>query len=475
MQSNVQQLYIRGMLSVLFALFFIRVIAFSAHFGSSSLQMDFSAFYTAGESLNKGLSPYSNHITRSEPIWDGVDTFTHSRFLYPPLVANSFQPIAALPYHYAKQLWMLISLVSLFFSLLVSFRLIFADQDLADNFVIQCAVAIFTCLYYPLLTFLERGQIDSITLLLLVFGISKMIRDQPSLWSGILFAIATLLKLHVVFIVPFLILQKQWMAVAGYITGCILISILTLALNGSTLPINYIFEQLPRISTYGEGGTDTMKVPPQVVQKALSGVPTGSTLKDGGIYQPSDFEFSSNATLVRTKIGASIRSIGASFRINISMTVVSALCFSLFFAIVAICGNGYETQPQPQGWPSQFGYWLMVLVIILLCAPLTWVMNTIWLLPAVVLFIYRYLELRSTMAGASVIVLFLCVGTTGLLIASVPDQTGFQMLLPAIEQWAVHKYVVAEFLVFAGLFGHWVYECRRRAGQSSRVIATEAP
>jgi len=446
------------MLSILFGLSFIRVIAFLDHFGRYSLQMDFSAFYTAGESLNLGLSPYDNHITQSEPIWDGVDIFTHSRYLYPPLVAIIFQPIALLPYYYAKQLWMVISLFSLFISLWMSSRLIFGDKYRSYGFVVKCSVAILACLYYPLLSFLERGQIDAITLLLLVIGIRIMIHDRRSLLPGILFSLATLLKLHIVYLVPFLILRRQWMALAGYIAGCVLIGMMTVALNGSALSMSYVYEHLPRIAQYGEGGTDTMKVPGLALQKVLKGVPSGLTIKDGRTYRPSDFEFSSNATLARTKIADSIRAIRYSFGMTMTMTSVSAIFFSLFFAALVIVGSVFGVRPQHPDLPSEFGYWLMILIIILLCAPLTWVMNAIWLLPAAIVFIYQYLELRSTAADGRVLqVLVFCVGTTGLLLATIPDQTGFQMLWPVVGQWADYKYVVAEFLVVIGLFGYWAY------------------
>ncbi len=86
--------------------------------------MDFAAFYTAGEALNHGLSPYVNHVTRDPPIWDGVDAFQHSRFLYPPLAAVLFQPIALLPYGVAKYLWMLLNLISVCCSLFITVKTI---------------------------------------------------------------------------------------------------------------------------------------------------------------------------------------------------------------------------------------------------------------------------------------------------------------------------------------------------------------
>jgi len=40
-------------------------------------------------------------------LWDGLALFRHSRFLYPPLVADLFRPLAALRYQTAKLLFTL--------------------------------------------------------------------------------------------------------------------------------------------------------------------------------------------------------------------------------------------------------------------------------------------------------------------------------------------------------------------------------
>ena len=55
--------YIKIFLSIITFLAFIRLLGFSIAFGEKSLQIDFSAFYTAGESVNAGLSPYKNYIS----------------------------------------------------------------------------------------------------------------------------------------------------------------------------------------------------------------------------------------------------------------------------------------------------------------------------------------------------------------------------------------------------------------------------
>ena len=81
--------------------------AFAAYAARSSLQEDFAAYWVAGAARRLGLDPYVNHVGGpvAPALWDGVAPFRHSRFLYPPLVAELFRPLAALPYRAAKALY----------------------------------------------------------------------------------------------------------------------------------------------------------------------------------------------------------------------------------------------------------------------------------------------------------------------------------------------------------------------------------
>ena len=114
-----KSLLLRSLLLLLFLLAFARWAGLCHRFGQRSLQMDFSAFYTAGEAMNQGLSPYENHIAREPPVWDGYCEFQHSRFLYPPLAAAVFRPLAALPYAQAKRVWMLLMAASVVLSVVL--------------------------------------------------------------------------------------------------------------------------------------------------------------------------------------------------------------------------------------------------------------------------------------------------------------------------------------------------------------------
>ena len=80
------------------------VAAFAAAAAAGVVQEDFAAYWVAGGIRRLGLDPYVNHAvagTVPEALWDG-SVFHHSRFLYPPLAAELFRPLAALPFRAAK-------------------------------------------------------------------------------------------------------------------------------------------------------------------------------------------------------------------------------------------------------------------------------------------------------------------------------------------------------------------------------------
>ncbi|MEW5806572.1 MAG: glycosyltransferase family 87 protein [Acidobacteriota bacterium] len=249
----------------------LRLLTLSAEFCHSSLQQDLSAFYTAGESLNHGLDPYRNHLSHNPPVWDGIDIFRHSRFLYPPLVATFFQPVALLPYRLVKYLWAAATVVLLAGSMMLVVKIITtagrADtrytsrkEESADeksgNFVPHWmipAIIIFVAFFYPLLTHLERGQIDMLTLFLILMTIRNLMSGREWRAGGIL-ALTTLFKLHSIYAVFFLLIRKHWKMLGGYILGAMFLISLSIVLNGS-LFYDYLLKEFPRIALYGERGT----------------------------------------------------------------------------------------------------------------------------------------------------------------------------------------------------------------------------
>jgi hypothetical protein len=413
------------------------LLGFAAAFVDESLQMDFSAFYTAGEALNRGLSPYDNNIYQSPPVWDGVNIFVHSRFLYPPPAAELFRPLAFLPYFQAKALWTIVSLACIGAALIGTAR-IFRPKSPAEALL----VGILVTSYFPLLTELERGQIDSFTLVLLVaaFILLGQSSRPKEMLAGILIAFAALLKLHVAYIAPFLWIRGHRWGVAGFSTGAALILLASLIpSNGKTPIADYLLDQMPRISNYGRPDHADTYINEGTIRALIRDVPEGQTVKDQRAYRPAAFEFLGNATLARP-----LNDMLAARGWEINQAMASLGLFLAFLLLLA----GWEVYLSPAGMfpPAQeFIYWQAILSVILLSAPLTHVMNTVWLLPSIVIAVSQYRGIHRPVQIAGVWAV-----AAGLIAIALPGPAGLLKVVPLADAFINTKYLIGEFLVFAG-------------------------
>jgi hypothetical protein len=440
---------------VLIVLAGLRLLGFMCAFGERSLQMDFSAFYTAGEAANAGLSPYQNHYVMSPPIWDGVDRYEHSRFLYPPLVAALFRPVVLLPYHVAKYLWMIVNLVALLASLP------FAARGAGVKLQAGIAATVMLCVltFHPLLPLLERGQIDGVTLLLVTVAIWLICVQRHPEGAGALIAVATLLKLHAFLIVPFLILRRQWRVLYGYGLGVSGVLGLSLVVCGPSATFQYAMVELPRILRFGEGGPSEMFADQSVLSSLIPG--EGLTVKDGRPYSPSRFRFVGNASLLRTPLGQWAQEMVSALDFPGARPAVFLLIFSGFCGFLGIL-QWRGRIALSMTVPHEFLYWQLVCIVVLLSAPLTWVMNTVWLV-ALFPFAVGSLSTSQSSRGTRGVVL-ICLGLVG---AGLPDHLSFPQLLPFefLGGVAQHKYVLAELTVAIGIIS-WL---RSWSGDEARV------
>jgi hypothetical protein len=440
------------LLFVAFGLLAIRLGVLALGFGRTSLQMDFSAFYAAGQAAAAGLSPYENHVARVPPIWDGVDTYRHSRFLYPPLVARLFQPLTLLGYLKAKLVWMLLCLAALSGALWIAARL----AGVIRRPRALLAVGILAAGYHPLLTLLERGQSDSITLLLLVAALAWTARDHRAwLGPGLLLALATLLKLHCVFVLPFVLIRRRFRVLGGFALAAAALLLLDAVVDGPSSLARYFRRELPRIARHGERGTPEMRLPAENLRPLVEMLRAGRTVMDGRTWDVESFRFALNASAVRTPLGRAtwrfLRGIG----LRAEPAHVSLVFLGVGFVALLAAARRYGL---PEG-ARELVYWQAVLVIVLLCAPATWVMNAVWLLPAGIIVAA---ELPRASDRPHRLAVLLCA--LGLLVAALPD------LDERVSEWALGraaaeaKIITAELLCLAGLLGLWRACGRARVG-----------
>jgi hypothetical protein len=341
-------------------------------------------------------------------------------------------------YGVAKYVWMGLSLISIIGGLLV-YTSILKPKPRLETVLLVLIVA---ALYYPLLTLLERGQVSGVCLVFIAVAVAlSPHRDSRQLVSGMLFSVVTLLKLHCIYLLPFMILRRRIRMAAGYCLGCTLIILISVAVHGWSACYDYVTNEMPRISRFGEDGTSEMRLPKEFLDEHLKDWPNGKTTKDGHEYSLSGLSFRGNATLVRPLVTL-LSYVG----IHISPSLVSLAVFLVFFTLVALWqywqGNLFREGDNLQ----EVIFWQLALTIDLLAAPLTWVMGAVWLIPVAIIIIRIYPQISTAPLSVA---LYFC--TVGLIIIGIPDTFRLGAIMPYANELMKGKYIIGETLILISL------------------------
>ena len=132
-------------LSPIFLIFYI---------SNETYAIDFRAFYLAGKSVINNLNPYLNHISLNLDYYGPVNSelAKFSGWKYPPIASYIFAPFAFLPYELSKNVFNLISLLSI--SLLTFFIIKRRIFSINPNSLIIVAFS------FPVLATISRGQVE---------------------------------------------------------------------------------------------------------------------------------------------------------------------------------------------------------------------------------------------------------------------------------------------------------------------------
>jgi glycosyl transferase family 87 len=220
-------------------------------FAIASLQQDLAAYWIAGKARWLGLDPYVNYggSNVAPRLWDGVAPYRHSRFLYPPLAAELFRLIAALPYRAAK----LVFTGAAVGGWLLTARLVARRPGGRPEHA--RAVVVAGALFIPLTFHLERGQIDLLLLPLVLWAWS---RRERVLAAGAALAFAATFKPALLGALPVVVAFGRWRWAAATIAFCGVAAIASVAISGPALVREYATVVLPRAALYGEGGNEGM-------------------------------------------------------------------------------------------------------------------------------------------------------------------------------------------------------------------------
>jgi hypothetical protein len=329
------------------ALAVVTVLAVGFASAAMSLQQDFAAYDAAGAARRAGLDPYLNHMASEGParLWDGLAPFRHSRFLYPPLLADLFRAGAAVPYLAAKTAFT----VAMLAAWLGAAALLPGRRRL---FLVASA------LFFPLWRHLERGQIDLLLLLLLV--VAWRFRQQA--WAmGVALGAAIAIKpaLAGVALVVVGLGYVRDAATAG--ASPLVLAGVTIAVDGTPRLREYLTEVAPRASLYGEGGTASMLLPNDL---GSNDVDDAVAVRDGRAYRMALWDLPATASLPRLLAPES------------PSRVTAWLPFAIGFALLVGCARRCAAV----GGRAEWLFWGAAVASVV-TSPAGWVMGLVFALP----------------------------------------------------------------------------------------------
>jgi Glycosyltransferase family 87 len=190
--------------------------------------VDFSAYYLAGKVLDESPEqsiydlPLFADGRLNLNVEDPPGTLWHAAaerfgvpfaapYIYPPFFAVVMKPLSRLPFATAYLVWTVGTVLAVIWAVLLSLSL--AGVRIGGRLALILGVAVFS--YYPLWDNLFFGQISGVILFLFAAGVWLLVRNR-ALGSALCFAVATMIKLTPVLVVPVLIIHRRWKWLAAY-------------------------------------------------------------------------------------------------------------------------------------------------------------------------------------------------------------------------------------------------------------------
>lgn len=167
--------------------------------------VDFEVNNTAGQRIRAGETLY-----RQE---DG-----HYQFKYPPFAAFLYVPVSFLPLPAAKFAWFLLVLASSALVFQLSYALVRPEAKKA--WVLRVFPPLILAKFF--LRELQLGQINALITAMLLIMVTVLIRneDRPGggareSWAGVLWGVSSALKPYALIFLPYWVLKKKWLVLAG--------------------------------------------------------------------------------------------------------------------------------------------------------------------------------------------------------------------------------------------------------------------
>jgi hypothetical protein len=183
---------------------------------------DFSQYYFGGKAINPYLS--------------GV--------IYPPLSLVIFAALKFIPFYLAEKIWAVLSLLSLFTSIYLIFKIY--QQKLFS--ILGFLVLGLVCFSFPVKFTLGMGQINNFILLIFVAAI-YFLQQKKNWLAAFLLSLSFAIKLFPSFIMLQFIVMKKWKFLLAFISSLILLSIVSFILIGPKTNLYFYQHFLPTLLT----------------------------------------------------------------------------------------------------------------------------------------------------------------------------------------------------------------------------------
>jgi hypothetical protein len=198
--------------------------------------VDFLAYFTAGQRFNSGDNPY---------FWgkDAQGNTVFSDFLYPPAVLPVFGLIAHLKFNQARVLWLCLYTLA--------YLLVFGWMSLSfvhsKRFTFLVIGLVLTLVSWPLLSHILVGQAD-VFIICLILGSYLFYASGRRFAASIFLAIATLLKVSPLFLlIYFVIFLKDFRFLMSYLAAILVMAAASLLFVPFGFYLDYILRVLPEV------------------------------------------------------------------------------------------------------------------------------------------------------------------------------------------------------------------------------------
>jgi hypothetical protein len=217
--------YVRASSIVSTALLLVAVfliVALSTHLGDT--QWDFTTYYYAGKISATGGDVYNVDVSRQ--IAGG---YVH-QYLYPPMAARLFRPLASLPMKTARQIWFWLHILALV-PLVWIWRRYFIMEGPGWPFYLLAIVGFGESIYLDL----KAGNVTIFEQLLLWLGFALLVRKRTALFCLCVVGAALLKGMPLLFLGLLFLLSvdRKWLYAAGSVVLFGLVQIIDYAFDSA--------------------------------------------------------------------------------------------------------------------------------------------------------------------------------------------------------------------------------------------------